>query len=465
MRLFKFISLSSLFLLSLAKSNFDQCAELQKETDAIDECEMNSKGYATYISFIPSDNEIKENIFNKLEAVKELRIQSCNLTQTNINEIATLSSLHYLYISEVNYKDLDLSPFENLKNLKELYFYGDKEDKNKHVTEFPSFLFKLEDLEELYISDHVISSSPTVPKEIANLKNLKTLSLSIDITGSLEPLSKLENLEELIISYANVDSEIPESLNNLKKLHTVDFYESGIRGKALTNDSLKHCRYGANSNVCKTKDMVCFRSSDKLKNCENVSDDVISTNGRCGNGNGKCPVGECCSKYGHCGKSEKYCYPSKGCQANLGDCYNYPVSTNGKCGKEDGRCPNGECCSKNGQCGTSESHCLVSNKCQSEFGKCKEDQPKNSRCGSKYGNCPRGQCCNKDGYCGITKDHCSVSRGCQNAYGECYAVNSSKCGDYVGRCPEGQCCSKYNWCGRSDSHCGKGCQSEFGDCK
>jgi len=122
----------------------------------------------------------------------------------------------------------------------------------------------------------------------------------------------------------------------------------------------------------------------------------ISTNGHCGGKDGICPSGQCCSKYGYCGTSEKHCSVEKGCQSAFGKCNNKnqsksnlttttttttkktksstptnnsKISTNGKCGSEDGKCPSGECCSKYGWCGKSSSYC--GSGCQKAFGKCK----------------------------------------------------------------------------------------------
>jgi len=461
---FKFIS--SLFLVSLSsKVLANQCQELSKDYDIdldFDFCRVNDDGLATKVSFYGQEN-IKKNTFKELTAVEELRM-ICHLSQTNIDEIATLTNLKELYISGVNFKDLDFSPLSKLKNnLKILYFYGEEDN---YVTEFPKFVYSLSSLEELYLAGHKFKSSHTIPKDIGSLKSLKKFEMTdMEIVGGLDPLATMENIEEIYLNYCKIDDEIPESLNNLKKLKAFEVYETGIRGKALTNESLRRCGYGKTDKVCKTKDLRCLEGRDKIKNCEEVSDSTITTNGRCGNGNGRCPDGECCSKYGYCGKSEKHCYPSNGCQANLGDCFNYPVSTDGQCGPDHGRCPDGQCCSKYGYCGNSDKHCLISKSCQSDFGKCKEDPPTDARCGGEYGRCPRGQCCNKKGYCGITNNDCSVPRGCQTEFGECYGVNTSRCGDFIARCPEGQCCSKYNWCGRSDDHCGLGCKSEFGICK
>jgi len=47
---------------------------------------------------------------------------------------------------------------------------------------------------------------------------------------------------------------------------------------------------------------------------------TVSTTGQCGNGYGKCPNGECCSKYGWCGKSNKHCAVDQGCQSEFGKC-------------------------------------------------------------------------------------------------------------------------------------------------
>ncbi|KXS12965.1 hypothetical protein M427DRAFT_387679 [Gonapodya prolifera JEL478] len=47
---------------------------------------------------------------------------------------------------------------------------------------------------------------------------------------------------------------------------------------------------------------------------------ATSTNGMCGGGNGntKCPSGQCCSQYGYCGNGNAYC--GTGCQSGFGTC-------------------------------------------------------------------------------------------------------------------------------------------------
>ncbi len=66
---------------------------------------------------------------------------------------------------------------------------------------------------------------------------------------------------------------------------------------------------------------------DALKNLPNLTiknvdeliiEEKISTDGKCGEEYGKCPSGQCCSKYGYCGKSKDYC--ESGCQSDFGKC-------------------------------------------------------------------------------------------------------------------------------------------------
>ncbi|OUM65065.1 carbohydrate-binding module family 18 protein [Piromyces sp. E2] len=71
--------------------------------------------------------------------------------------------------------------------------------------------------------------------------------------------------------------------------------------------------------ICKDSETVnCLNKEqqDQYKVCSNgnmneeeeqPSDIKISTDGRCGKGLGKCPNGQCCSKYGWCGTSALHC--------------------------------------------------------------------------------------------------------------------------------------------------------------
>jgi len=275
----------------------------------------------------------------------------------------------------------------------------------------------------------------------------------------------------------------------------------------------------------------------------------------CGEGIGKCSSDKCCSKYGYCGTGDDYC--GTGCQENFGRCNSststspaqtHSISTDNRCGPDNGDtvCPSGNCCSRYGWCGRSDIHC--GDGCQSGYGQCNNSStPKTTtttttkstttktksttttttksttttttttktkstttktksttintttsnasstshpistdgRCGPKNNNtvCPNNQCCSKYGWCGTLNDYCDT--GCQPEFGRCSSSSSStttsthtsststslplskdgRCGvDYGTRCPYGRCCSSYGWCSDKESHCNSGCQHGYGDC-
>ncbi|OUM56121.1 carbohydrate-binding module family 18 protein, partial [Piromyces sp. E2] len=66
------------------------------------------------------------------------------------------------------------------------------------------------------------------------------------------------------------------------------------------------------------------------------------------------------------GTSADHC--GTGCQKSYGKCLT--VSSNGQCGKDYGTiCPSGQCCSKYGWCGKTSDYCSTG--CQSKYGICK----------------------------------------------------------------------------------------------
>jgi len=108
----------------------------------------------------------------------------------------------------------------------------------------------------------------------------------------------------------------------------------------------------------------------------------ISTDGTCGANKGRCPSGQCCSKYGYCGTTTDHCSAgcqssfgicssSSNNTSNTGSSgtdYTKIESKDGTCGSGKGRCPSGQCCSKYGYCGTTNDHCKVG--CQASYGLC-----------------------------------------------------------------------------------------------
>jgi len=274
--------------------------------------------------------------------------------------VFSLKNLRTLELTNVENTEI-LEKIDNLKNLESLTL---KEDGLTSIDK----IVNLKNLEYLNLFGNEIT---TISNKIDNLKNLKYLDLSYGKFKKLpETLSNLKNLESLNLYHSEL-TEIPEFLNDLPKLRYIDFVdcENITKGKTLTNDSLEECYYGGiESKICKAKEMSCLQYFEKeIKPCTDNSN-KISTNGKCGATDGRCPTGQCCSKYGYCGTSNKHC--GTGCQSEFGQCTstNVKISSNGKCGAEDGQCPSGQCCSKYGYCGTSDKHCKTG--CQSQYGKC-----------------------------------------------------------------------------------------------
>jgi len=113
------------------------------------------------------------------------------------------------------------------------------------------------------------------------------------------------------------------------------------------------------------KDIYLPSQTRSSSSISGISIPTIMSSNKCGtydDGIYVCKNNKCCSKYGHCGDTEKYC--GKGCQNNYGLCY----SKSSRCGIEYGICNNNKCCSKYGYCGNGKKYCY--NGCQSEFGKC-----------------------------------------------------------------------------------------------
>jgi len=465
------------------------------------------------------------------KTIKTLEFGGADITDENINTISSITNIKELDIDISESKNnINLEKLSNLKNLEYLKINGYGQTENLNIKynnnlkklylksfilpeSFENVVFALDQLEELSLTqckkdkplnldsignlkklntliiynnyNEELSLLKEIPKSLVDLTNLKTLYIvEQNVVTIPEEIGNIKNLEKLNISGQKLKSEIPTSLNNLKKLKEVEI-RGNISGKTLTNDSIEQCIYSYSKTLCVAKDMPCLRDYG-LKTCDGNNDvtnkttitttttttkpsstkpSTSTSTGRCGKdyGGAVCKSGYCCSKYGYCGTTEDHCELTKGCQSEFGDC---STKKSGQCGKGIGSCPSGYCCSKYGWCGKSSDHCLASKGCQSSFGECKNDNESvKGKCGNGIGKCPSGYCCSKYGWCGKTLDHCSVTKGCQSSFGECKKESvNGKCGKGNGICPSGYCCSKYGWCGKSKDYCGTGCQSEFGKC-
>eukprot|EP00833_Pecoramyces_ruminatium_P005133 jgi/Orpsp1_1/1179165/evm.model.c7180000068259.1 len=327
---------------------------------------------------------ISKNIIKNIpKSVKKLDLDGIKMSQRNIDELTSLTQLE-----ELNLRDLDLNNLE-------LNFDGIK---------------KLNKVTKLYISEEK-EINRKVFKIIAKFSNLKELTLE----GTLHPLSLKED-----------DLKLLKDLKSLKSLILTNVFENEKPIK----------------NICSLTNIESLTVEHEKKSCSSSSNGKISTNGKCGKNYGKCPSGECCSKYGYCGTSDKHC--GTGCQSEFGQCSSSKISTNGQCGEKYGQCPSGKCCSKYGYCGTSDKHCGTG--CQSEFGQCNSSSKKTTSTSTK-------------------KSTKTTTKTTKTTKTSLPTSTNGKCGKKYGKCPSGECCSQYGWCGTTSAHCKSGCQSEFGKCK
>ena len=135
-----------------------------------------------------------------------------------------------------------------------------------------------------------------------------------------------------------------------------------------------------------------------------------------------------CSSSGFCGKTSAFC--DAGCQPSFGTCsaISSSISTDGVCGNKNGKtCVGstfGNCCSSSGSCGGSTAHCGVGYQKGSSSACLTSNIPTvDGSCGPNSGGLTcaggdfNGQCCSASGYCGTTSGHCGA--GCLKGFGRC----------------------------------------------
>jgi len=331
-----------------------------------------------YTGDIVTNTGIEAGALRLSKSLKKLKIHDIVLTQSNIDDISTLTNLENLELKYTNVpsQSFSVDPLKSLTKLSSLQLTNRGFLYLENISEF---LYTFADtLKSLIISGHGFEISDKFSK----LKNIEYLTITSCEIGNniLEYLKDLKNLVFLVLRNNNIDSELPESLNKLKKLKSIDLSENiRITGKTLTNPSLESCSYDRKYDLCMpSKDIKCLQDNNYgYPECGKPLD--VTTDGQCGSDHGVCAEGYCCSRYGWCGSTPLHCNTSEGCQSKYGKCDGAPTTDEeddegytktGKCGPNDGKCLPGQCCSKYGWCGTGKAYCDVG--CQKEFGSCNE---------------------------------------------------------------------------------------------
>ncbi len=94
----------------------------------------------------------------------------------------------------------------------------------------PEELINFPNLTVLYVTG--ATNLKTLPDALSELENLKTVSITaannLDIAATIKLLSKCENLENLQITYCEVEYDIPAEIGNMKNLKVLDLSSNMI---------------------------------------------------------------------------------------------------------------------------------------------------------------------------------------------------------------------------------------------
>jgi len=313
-----------------------------------------------------------------------------------------------------------------------------------------------------YAIDKLLSNATLKDRFETILKNI--------VINIFNPAAISKRLDALVERHREEVAWNYDTINN-HPLRKADSSQLGWTIKDFDTNINTASRYGAGYGI---KEWV-YRRAKAIKKEFNLNIDLgsesyggdVSKDGRCGEGHGKCPSGECCSQYGYCGTEKTHC---NNCQAKWGYCPSSSAKTTTTTKKATT---------------TKKSTTTTTTKKATSAA---TNISTNGTCGAGKGSCPSGQCCSKHGYCGTSSSYCGT--GCQSAYGTCSTSNNitttkkptsttttkkatssatnistnGTCGAGKGTCPSGKCCSKYGYCGSSTDHCGTGCQPNYGIC-
>jgi len=227
--------------------------DLDFESIRIREVTFNDIG--NYKRKIYRDHYLQSTALKSLKNIESLNIYAYNITQTNLDDINTLTNLKQLTFYDCKFdKNIDYSSLKSLKNLESLTF--NSYDYQNTIGEFPEVICHFKKLKYLYLSRNSLT---TVPKCIKNLKNLETLDLfQNNIKYLPKEFGKLNNLVELEISSNNLKS-LPMAFGKLEKLeklqlnnneftkipnsicHLKKIQEINLSYNALTSDGVPNC--------------------------------------------------------------------------------------------------------------------------------------------------------------------------------------------------------------------------------
>ncbi|XOV90906.1 MAG: leucine-rich repeat domain-containing protein [Bacteroidota bacterium] len=154
--------------------------------------------------------QIGEGPFEKLDFIKELYLNSCNLTSLDPS-FYQMRGISELQMQGNKLRGLP-DGISSMENLTKVSFYGNE------LATLPNDLF---DLKKLLAIDLYYNQLKVIPYELGNLSNLEVLYLAHNELYDIPPsIGQLNNLEELYLHH-NKFSVLPEEISKLKNLKVV----------------------------------------------------------------------------------------------------------------------------------------------------------------------------------------------------------------------------------------------------
>jgi len=273
-------------------------------------CKDNEEGKISRVGI--DDSEIDENCIDMLLTFKD------TITEMNIywygNESVLKKIAGFTNLQELNFyllielETLDLSPLNNLVNLRELTIdiYNESNSKIKegsldklsnlyslrlekitltqglvddigkltklgvldiNYSGFPTNIDydpwkNLKNVFYLYIRNVGVAETPLIeiPKAVYSMTGLTKLTINYQkITTIDSDIANLKNLDDLELGHNDLTS-LPIELNKMESLTAVNFQDNpNLKGKVVDNDNVTSCYYDRNSNLCKPRENIkCF---------------------------------------------------------------------------------------------------------------------------------------------------------------------------------------------------------------
>ncbi len=185
------------------------------------------------------------NTIGQLKKLRSLFMEANNISGQIPLEIGGMASLEDFRFGENSINGTIPSTISSASNLRRIFGEG-----NNLTGSLPTELFSL-DLLFLWLSRSSISG--TIPNEIGNLANLKSLRLSESkLVGEIPAeVGNLDNLQDIYLYDNELSGEIPPQLGNLTNLERLYLHNNQLEG-CFPEEITRFCALGFSENPWET---------------------------------------------------------------------------------------------------------------------------------------------------------------------------------------------------------------------